>query len=209
MLGNHKQWRPEEADTLRAILEDGVGAAATVLHEMTGSEIRLTTPELVFADPPELAAAVTAELPGETVAVSQRFAGKVDGRAALVLTTESSDRLVALILGDAAEFETQDDLTGEALGEIGNIVLNSTLGALADRLTGELTVGLPELHMAHAADLLLSEDLPSGADAFLVRVRMQSEPEGFGGMIIVTLRPGHLKLLNRLISDYAVDMACA
>lgn len=201
-------WGEMEVDALKEVVNLGVGAAAGVLNEMTGSEILLSVPEIVFDDLPKLAATLASEIEGDSVSISQRFVGRIEGAATLVFTEQSSRKLVDILLGDTAEVADNPELEAEALEEIGNLVLNSALGALADEVTGELKVELPIVFKGSASRLLTAEDAAASVDAFLLRVALRSDPEGIGGMIVVTLNPGHLDLLRAQIVEF-VDAAVA
>lgn len=207
MSGPAADWGELEVDALKEIVNLGVGAAAGVLNEMTGSEILLSVPDVMFADAETLSNALAREIEGDSVSISQKFAGQIGGAATLVFTERSSQKLVEILLGEAIDLVENPELEAEALEEIGNIVLNSALGALADEVTGELKIDLPIVFKGEARQVLASKD-GAHVDAFLLRVALRSDPEGIGGMIVVTLDTGHLELLRRLIRDF-VDASVA
>ncbi len=202
MAASHFAWSPLETDALMETVNVGVGRAAGALHEMTGSEILLSVPELRVAELATLARALNAEIDGDAVLIRQEFEGRVAGAATLIFTEPSSRKLVGILLQDVVDGAASPELEAEAHAELGNIVINSCLGALSDAVVGELKVDLPIVFKGCASKALRDAEQEALWDAFLVRVSLTSKPAGIGGLILFTLQSGHLSVLRGLLNDY-------
>jgi chemotaxis protein CheC len=197
-------WTDLEADALQELINVGVGRATAILSGMTGTEILLSVPELTFADIPTLETVLNKEIAGPAVSICQEFDGVLHGAATLVFMEDSSRQLVEVLVGDAGDVAASPELETEALAELGNIVLNSCLGEIADSLAGELKVDLPIVFKGDASKTLKRAGSKDW-DAFLVRVTLQSKPSGIGGLIVFTLSSGHLGILRELINEFIGD----
>ncbi|GEM_PF-677262 len=92
------------------------------------------------------------------VSVRQRFTGSLSGDLLLVFCERQSLVLVRTLLADTVPLEVMTDLEQDALTEVGNVVLNASLGSLATQLGGRLTSALPEYRRGNAARLLNGGD---------------------------------------------------
>ncbi|MGI9508758.1 MAG: chemotaxis protein CheC [Geminicoccaceae bacterium] len=193
-------WSDLEIDALKELTNIGVGRASGILSEMAAAEIKLSVPELLFADPKTLAATLNSEFEGEALGVSQSFKGPFSGMATLVFVDKASTQLIEIMLGEEGA-NISPELEAEALEEIGNIVLNGSLGAMADSFSTELRVDLPIVIKGDLTRVMSSEMQDDGWQLFLVRVALQSDPIGIGGLIVLTLAPGQSSNLRKLIND--------
>ena len=127
-----------QLDALRELANIGSGTAGTALSSLLGSTIELSVPSasaLELADAVEAAGEPDDLVWGVVVPVS----GQVDATALLVIGEDDARTLCAL-LGVEADTETGRS----ALGEIGNIMVSSYVGALATMTGFELDLRPPE-----------------------------------------------------------------
>jgi chemotaxis protein CheC len=134
----HARYTDLQLDALRELANIGSGTAGTALSSLLGSAIELSVPKasaLELADAVEAAGAPEDLVWGVVVPVS----GQVDATALLVVGEADARTLCALLGGDA------DTETGRsALGEIGNIMVSSYVGALAAMTGFELDLRPPQ-----------------------------------------------------------------
>ena len=112
---------------------------------------------------PRVALALLDDLPefpfpcdGPTMAIIQDFRGKIMGRSALVLPHASGLRLAAL--GEVTEPADELDLEMSGiLVEVGNIMLNSVLGAISNIISTHLDYSVPQFYSVRPVDVLLSQ----------------------------------------------------
>ncbi len=124
----------DQQDMLSEAINIGVGRAASSLSEVVGGRVKLNVLSLRICGLAEMKNVINLR-EGAYIAVRQNFSGKVRG-CALLLVPPASGQMLAGLLGAAdddgapADFEISGILT-----EVGNIVLNSVMGSVAN-LTG-------------------------------------------------------------------------
>lgn len=146
----------DQEDALREIISIGIGRAAATLSELIGTRIEMTVPRvsLEILEKSELQATSPE---GPDVVIIQDFRGDLLGRSALVLPHASGLRL-ARLLGDVAEPVDELDLEMSGiLTEVGNIMLNSVLGAMANIVGAHLVYSVPYLYTNRPVNMLLSQ----------------------------------------------------
>lgn len=134
----------ESLDLLTELVNIGVGRAAASLSDLIGMRIDLTVPRvrLDMIDHP-CSVSEDGASAGATVVI-QEFQGAISGRSALVLPHASGLTLAQLLSGaEEAADELDVELTGILL-EVGNILLNSVMGSLANAVKDNLQYTVPE-----------------------------------------------------------------
>jgi chemotaxis protein CheC len=146
----------DQDDAIREIVNIGIGRAAATLSELIGTRIELSVPRVALLSIDEITDSATA-LPGESeVAIVQDFRGEITGRSALILPHASGLRL-AQLLGEVAEPVDELDLEMSGiLTEVGNIMLNSVLGALANIVGTRLIYSVPQFYGARPVHAMQS-----------------------------------------------------
>jgi chemotaxis protein CheC len=146
----------DQEDAIREIINIGIGRAAATLSELIGTRIEMAVPRvrvrmLDDGDEPDVCPPA-----GPEVAIIQDFRGDISGRSALILPHASGLRL-AQLLGEVAEPVDELDLEMSGiLTEVGNIMLNSVLGAMANLIGTRLVYSVPHFHGARPVDWLSS-----------------------------------------------------
>ena len=146
-----------QADLLKEAFNLGVGRAARALSEIAGGEeIRLSVPQVQIKTVESLANQIR-KLSGDQIAgVSEEFRGPFDGRAMMLYSQKESLELVKIMLGGAIPVEELSEMEGEALCEVGNIVLNACISTLANLLETEIETEVPNLLIGTCSEVLSS-----------------------------------------------------
>lgn len=137
----HAPYDEIQLDALRELASIGSGTAATALAQMLGRPVELAVPRalaLPFAD--------AIESVGEADEMVASVVMPIGGDVEAVVLLLFSNRCAA-ILCDLLGVEPRSDLGDSALGEIGNILGASAVGALAT-MTG-LTLEPEPPHVLH------------------------------------------------------------
>jgi chemotaxis protein CheC len=192
----------EGLDAIRELINIGVGHAAGMLNEMTGCTIQLHVPTIRVVTIDELSKAeeIRAEDTLSTVALS--FDGPLSGLSALAFPPESAAALVILLSGDQAETPELDALRIETLNEVGNIVINSVMGSIANILEQHLTYTLPRyqeipiLTLARSASPRYPEEC-----VILAETHFTLENREIEGRILLILEVGSLETLLDAIRE--------
>ena len=134
----------DQEDAIREIFSIGIGRAAATLSELLGTRIEMAVPRvnLSLLDATSEHQFSSTYLP--EVVIIQDFRGDISGRSALALPHASALPL-AQLLGDVAEPVDELDLEMSGiLTEVGNIMLNSVLGAIANIIDTHLVFAVPQ-----------------------------------------------------------------
>jgi chemotaxis protein CheC len=189
-------------DSIRELINIGVGRAAGMLNEMTGCTIQLRVPvvRVVTIDELSRAEEIRAEDTLSTVALS--FDGPLSGLSALAFPPESAAALVLLLSGEPAESLELDALRIETLNEVGNIVINSVMGSIANILEQHFTYTLPRyqeipiLTLARSASPRCPEER-----VILAETHFTLENREIEGSILLILEVGSLESLLAAIQE--------
>ncbi|MCB2009504.1 MAG: hypothetical protein KDF64_02655 [Geminicoccaceae bacterium] len=199
-------WSPSHVDGLTEILNIGIGKAAAVLYEMVGQEILFSVPAVEFVNSGDLERMLEVELSDKAVGIRQSFSGDFNGTAILFFLEKSSVQLVNILLGDELSGEQAQELEAEAMSELGNILLNGCLGAVANTFGRSLEIHLPEFVKGDPNRMLPSDEEPD--TSIVVRVRLSSEPSGIGGLIVLCMNDREQERLHVLLDEF-LAAACA
>ncbi|MFW6005567.1 MAG: chemotaxis protein CheC, partial [Desulfonatronovibrionaceae bacterium] len=128
------------------VVNIGVGQAARSLNSILDTHVDLSVPELKIVVQDKVMQEMASLTKSSLASVILRFEGAVPGQAALLFPPESAVNLVNLLVPDKDEIEDldMDAMRGEALTEIGNIVLNAVLGHFANFLKLNLDYSIPD-----------------------------------------------------------------
>jgi chemotaxis protein CheC len=133
-----------EIDALTEIFNVGAGRAALSLSEIVGDEVRLSVPSLEVLRSPEVDGRVLALSKARFASVSQVFDGPFDAEAVLLFAENQALEIVRDMMGSQISLDDLADFEQEAMSELGNIILNACLSAMADMLGVAFNSSLPE-----------------------------------------------------------------
>lgn len=192
----------EDNDALTELLNIGYGRAAGALAELTGYRIVLEVPNVgihnIEAIGPELQRAINAE----AVSVHQAFSGVVSGTALVVLDRTSALTLVDLLNERTERPEDFDLNANETITEVGNIVLNATLGVFANLLKIRMNFHVPLLRIDSSPNIVAtiangSTEMPW--HGLMIHTRFTVKTNSVTGYMVIILGTSSLdRLLNEV-----------
>jgi len=142
-----------EKDALTELVNIAVSGAAVRLRAMVGTEVHLTVPAVSVMDGGEAVRAMHELGLANVLAVRQSFSGRLHGETMLVFPDKGYGALVRAVLGpDITEAEITD-LTDDALGEIGNVLLLGFLSTIGKMLAVQFEVSVPTVTTAQPREL--------------------------------------------------------
>ena len=141
-------------DALCEIFNIGAGRAAASLSEIVAEEVKLSVPSIEFRKCSELSAKVLSLDQSRLGVVRQRFSGMFNAEASLLFTEESALEIVRDMMGSQISIEELAEFEQEAMCELGNIILNACLSALADMLDIQLDSSLPSYAVASLDEVI-------------------------------------------------------
>jgi len=142
-----------ETDALTEIFNVGAGRAALSLSEIVGDEVRLSVPSVEVLRTREIDERVLALSNARFATVSQIFDGPFDAEAVLLFTEEHALEIVRDMMGSQMSLAELAEFEQEAMCELGNIILNACLSAMADMLGITLNSSLPNYAVSSPAEI--------------------------------------------------------
>ena len=145
-----------ERDALIEIFNVGAGHAAASMSMLVGEPVRMSVPALSFMARTEAAGALDQRNPdgGRICGISQFYDGAFKSEAILMFPEARSLEIVRLMVGDLLPLAELTELEQEALCEIGNIILNSCVGTLADLFGQQLHGSQPVYRIGRSDEIL-------------------------------------------------------
>jgi chemotaxis protein CheC len=188
-------------ETLAELINIGYGRAAAALSQLTGEKIKLEAPKVEVLSIDHVTDVLQNLLQGDISSVHQIFSGPVGGHALLLLDAEAADLLTSVVMGEDAVSGNKRTARREALTEVGNIVLQASLGICGDLLQVHVSFSVPVLHVDTVDDILHSVTVEQRELQFalLVRTRFELLRSQVSGYLLVVLGvTSFSKLLDEL-----------
>ncbi len=132
-----------QLDTLKELINIGVGRAAGVLHDMLDSHVHLQVPSLKVINDPHSHKDIEKIGTEQLSSVKLDFSGSLAGSALLTFPSDSAAKLVEVLTGEDTESPDMDSLRIGALGEVGNIVINGIMGSIGNMLKLPIDYSIP------------------------------------------------------------------
>ncbi|MDO9169623.1 MAG: chemotaxis protein CheC [Methylobacter sp.] len=144
-----------QLDALTEVFSIGAGRAALSLSEIVGDEVRISVPSVQVISSNDISSTTLSLNSGRFGAVSQNFSGPFNAEALLLFTEEQALKIVSDMMDSQMSLEELAEFEHEAMCELGNIILNACLSAMADILNFTLDSSLPNYTVASADDILM------------------------------------------------------
>jgi len=195
-------------DALVEVFNVGVGRAAAALSSMVNEEIILSVPDVYFLSIQDATTALNGgrEAP-KVCGVSQRFAGAFNTNVTLMFPEDKSLELVRLMVGESIPLEQLTEMEHEALSEIGNILLNSCMGTMADILNSEMHGSLPEYQVGTPEEILGISGNNISDLVLILRINFILEKLKLQGYVAFVMDAAAMEDICRHINDYLASFA--
>ncbi len=197
----------DQLDALAEIFNIGAGRAASSLSEIVGSQVGLSVPRVEFFKSSEINAA-TLSLHSERIGVvRQHFSGSLEAEAMLLFTEQRALDIVRDMMGSDASVEDLAEYEQEAMCELGNIILNACISAIADILEASLQTTLP-VYLVDSIEVILAQVISeAGQPVMLVlHIDMTIEKHDSQGNLVFILSSASLDELMNHINRYIEKM---
>lgn len=147
VVSDYSELNAEHKDTLLELGNIGTGNALTSLSQMTNHPVKMELPRIRIVNFSALP-----ELIDRNNSTSAGVVIKVSGELECVVTFILNEVFVKIITEELTGEEVEaidalNDMQKSAICEIGNIMCNSYLNALASMLEAEMDVSVPALHV--------------------------------------------------------------
>ena len=171
-------------DTLTEIINIGMGSAAAALSVMVRDEVSISVPDISFSSVDTIQDNLSELDTNELASVRQGFNGELMGDAILLFPGDKSLEIVRLLLSNTMTIDDNDfsDFEQEALSEIGNIILNAGLSAIANTLKFTINSSLPIYKQGNLNKLMAASDQTQ--TVLILRVDLGLENKQIKGYVI-------------------------
>ncbi|MFD2366339.1 chemotaxis protein CheC [Pseudoduganella sp. GCM10020061] len=199
-----------QQDALLEIFNIGIGHAAAALSDIVNEKVTMAVPSLSFLEFAGVPALLGVGDEVRACGISQQFRGAFETSAVLMFPEHKSLELVRLMLGESTPLAELSAMEQEALTEIGNILLNACIGALADIFEHELRGSMPRYH-AGRSDEVLAAACGNTAEThvLLLHIDFALERHQIDGYVAFVLDMGALGKLRTHIDGYLQRMGVA
>ena len=189
-----------QSDALSELINIAFARTGAALSELTGHRVLLNPPEVAIYRTEELRPALAKFVPGDVASIHQVFAGPVAGDALLLLNYAGAVHLTELLTDGNNHSIYLDESAREVLTEVGNILLNASLGMFGNLLNVHVTFSVPRLHLETLDELL--ESITTGKTemhyALVIYTAFQIRDSSVKGFLVIVLS---VDSLDRLIHE--------
>lgn len=192
---------PLQHDALCEIFNISVGRAAAAMSGLVGEEVSLSVPAMRFCSVDALSERMGMAEWQRVDAISQQFKGSFEGDALLMFPDDDGMEVVRLMLAKLKQPVDIDELAGDALVEIGNLLLNACLSALADIMAEEFNFAIPSLCSGRGSDVLAQRSNPDDPVLFL-HIQFMLENRRIEGFLAFLINLPSLDNLRRGIDHF-------
>jgi len=171
-------------DTLTEIINIGMGSAAAALSTMVKDEVSISVPDISFSSIDAIKDNLNELDTSNLASVRQGFDGELSGDAILLFSGDKSLEIVRMLLSNTLGINDNDfsDFEQEALSEIGNIILNAGLSAIANTLRFDVNSSLPIYKQGDIERLVTSDD--KSQTVLILRVDLNLENKQIKGYVV-------------------------
>ena len=198
-----------EHDALVEIFNIGVGQAAAAMSGIVGEEVTMSVPSITFLSRSEAAQLLEDAHRNNTggdseriCGVSQHYDGAFSTEALLMFPEDKSLEIVRLMVGEAVPLAELSEMEQEAMSEIGNIILNSCVGTLANIFQQQLHGSLPVYHVGSSDEILDATGTRADTVVMMLHIDFILEKHQIHGYVAFILDVTALSDLKEQIDGY-------
>jgi chemotaxis protein CheC len=189
-------------DALVEIFNIGVGHAAASMSEMVNEEVSLSVPSITFLNRAQAAEMLGNRDGARVCGVSQHYQGAFSTEAILMFPEDKSLDIVRLMVGESVPLKELTEMEQEAMSEIGNIILNSCVGTLANIFGRELSGSLPLYHVGTSDEILTASGGAPDTVVLMLHIDFTLERHQIHGYVAFILDLTALNDLQELVDRY-------
>lgn len=189
-----------QQDALGEIFNIGVGRAAAGLSLIVNDEVLLSAPRVQLVPTAEVHHTLLGKDYQSFSTVSQNFSGPFDAKAILIFPENNALTIVSHMLGDDIPPDELSEYEQEAMCEVGNIILNACLSALADIFKVSIEGGLPQHQFCDSQNIVI--DGMSQDVVLVLQVDMSISQEHVEGHLLFVLSVNSLEGMISYLDAY-------
>ncbi|WAI00378.1 chemotaxis protein CheC [Methanogenium organophilum] len=191
-----------DMDTLRELINIGIGRAAGILNELTLARVILEVPVVELINRENLGHHAGSFGGATASAVMIDFNGYIAGSTALVFDTPGAAALIYAITGEEFEKPELDVMMRETLKEVGNICINGVMGSIGNILHEHISYTPPRYEEDTVPDLFRHTSI-SKQMIIIVKTRFLVSEIDVNGYIMMLLEFSSLeKILSKIAETW-------
>ncbi len=190
-----------QRDALGELFNLGVGRAARSLSQIVRDEVHLSAPLVSLVRSSTIATDLLGSEFKELSMVSIRFSGPFDAQAILLFPERNALAIVSHMLDPGLLPEEVSEFEQEAMCEIGNIILNACISALADEFGVEFHGDLP-MHHFNTPGALPLFDQDDDQVILVLQIHLAIRQERIKGHLLFLLSVSSLNALLTCVDGY-------
>ena len=194
-------------DALVEIFNLGVGQAASAMSRIVNEDVTMSVPTITFQTRAEAAQSLSKNGTPRICAITQSYQGAFSTEAILMFPEDKSLEIVCLMVGETLTVEELSEMEQEAMSEIGNIILNSCMGTLANVSSTELQGSLPRYHVGTSDQILGASGTDWTGLVLTLKIDFNIERHQIHGYVAFLLDMAALQDLQKYIDAYLRRLA--
>lgn len=188
----------EQKDVLREIINIGVGKAANLLNTIVNKHIKLEVPDIKLLELKNVQNEFNTIDNDLFSSITMKFTGEISGTANLLFSSMDASLLVNTFVQRNDIGEDIDALKSGVLNEIGNIVLNSLVGTLANFIKQNLDYNVPLYSEGKLNNIFNLNDEQFSNSIIIAHTRFKIDELNVLGDFMLLLEVGSLDKLLEL-----------
>lgn len=201
-------------DILKEMFNISAGKAANTLSEITNKKIVLNVPNIQIIqseDKGERLSEYFNEIPEGALMVSSiNFGEQITGKANLIFPANKMRKFLNLCMGeditDAGDDLNFTDMDFDVIREVGNIILNSTIGGMGNFLNTGLKYTLPEVEVFEKSNFTKSTQDKENFCMIILYITFIIDDTEIAGAVVIDLTLYSLNELIKLIKRVEDDL---
>jgi len=192
----------QQSNTIEEVLNIGLGRAAMSLSSIVGGEVLLSASDIHLSNinTGQALDIVKKATTGNVVSVSQHVTGDVEALALVVFSEVDAIEVVHRMILKNAPVELATDYEHEVMSEVGNIILNACVSAMASMMHLSLESYLPVHHMGDCESVTL--DNPMKPLKILMNLDIIIAHQPMHGFITFSLSAKSLQKILQSVEQY-------
>ncbi|MBN1219352.1 MAG: chemotaxis protein CheC [Anaerolineae bacterium] len=198
---------PDQIDTLKELINIGVGRAAGMLNSMLQSQVLLEVPYVKIFSLLTLKEEMGKLGSQKLSTVRLSFKGPFSGVASLVFPPDSAGKFVDVLTGEEPATPDLDSIRIGTLTEVGNIILNGVMGSIGNVLDRRINYSVPTYIEDNIERLLLADGLDADTTILLAHTHFTIEQLCIEGDIILLFEVGSFDALLSAIDAINLNVS--
>lgn len=179
----------DQQDAVTELVNIAFSRTAAALSDLTNDRVELNVPEVAAYPIDQLQSALSKYVTGDVATIHQVFGGPVSGDAFMLLDVIGATKLVQLLAKADVPTEHLGTSDREVLAEIGNILLNASLGVFGELLQVRFTFAVPRMQLESLGSMIASLTIGNQEirHALLVGARFVIRSSDVTGCLVLVL----------------------